>query len=314
VTKPSEPGRKPPRRQWLRPALGAALLIVLLWVMLNGIEQWAVGALITAPNYGATPAPGEPPADAHRIRIEREGATIEAFVFEPTDGMRATAVILHGLGDQKDSFIGTARSFAREGYRAVIIDLRGHGHSGGDYLTYGLLDADDVGAVLDDIDGDALAIGDALGPVVIVGPSYGGAVALRFAAQDPRVRAVATLATFASLRGILPNYARLMAPMLPPPPEWFIDWALDDAAAESGIDYARCDSTDAVHAIRVPILFVHGENDVHIPIENAETLYASCWPEQCHLERVEGQDHISILSDQASWSTVRSFFAEVLAR
>jgi pimeloyl-ACP methyl ester carboxylesterase len=298
----------------LRPALGAALLLVLLWVMLNGIEQWAVGALITAPNHGATPSAGEPPADARLVRIEREGAGIEAFVFEPTDAARATAVILHGLGDQKDSFIGTARSFAREGYRAVIIDLRGHGHSGGDYLSYGLLDADDVGAVLDDVEGTLLAEGDALGPVVIVGPSYGGAVALRFAAQDARVVAVATLSTFASLRGILPNYARLMAPMLPPPPEWFIDWALGDAASEAGIDYGRCDSTEAVHAIRAPILFVHGENDVHIPIENAEALLAACWPEQCHLERRAGRDHISILSDEASWTSVRAFFDEVLAR
>lgn len=310
----SEPGRKPPRRKWVRHALGVALLGVLLWVMLNGLEQWAVGALITAPNHGFIPPPGEPPADAHRVRIEREGASIEAFVFEPRAAPRATAVILHGLGDQKASFLDTARGFARAGYRAVAIDLRGHGHSGGDYLSYGLLDADDVGAVLDEIEGDALAEGAGLGPVVIVGPSYGGAVALRFAARDPRVRAVATLATFASLRGILPNYARLMAPMLPPPPEWFIDWALRDAAAESGIDYAQCDSTEAVRAVRAPILFVHGEDDVHIPIANAEALFASCWPDQCTLERRAGQDHISILSDGASWALVRDFFDEVLAR
>ncbi len=300
-----------PPRGWLRPALGTTLLVVLLWVMLNGLEQWAVGALITAPNHGHTPDPGDPPPDARRVRIEREGASIEAFVFAPEGDARATAVILHGLGDQKASFIDTARTFAREGYRAVIVDLRGHGHSSGDWLSYGLLDADDVGAVLDEIEGDAHAT---LGPVVIVGPSYGGAVALRFAAQDPRVRAVATIATFASLRGILPNYARRMAPMLPSPPEWFIDWALRDARAESGIDYDLCDSREAVRAVRAPILFLHGEADVHIPIENAEALYAVCWPDQCRFERRAGQDHISILSDEASWSMVRAFFDEVLAR
>lgn len=294
-------------RSRLRTVIGIVVLVTLLGAMLKGIEEWAVGALIYAPNVGVDPSPGDPPSEATLVRIEREGATIEAFVFTPV-APRATVVLLHGLRDHKASYESTARRFADEGYRVVLPDLRGHGHSSGDFLTYGLLDADDIAALLDEVERTA-----PLGPVAVVGASYGGAVALRFAGQDPRVRVVVTVATFASLRGILPGYARLLAPMLPPPPEWFIDWTLSDAGERAGVDYALCDSVAAVRAVRAPILFVHGEDDVHIPIENAEQLFAACWPGRCTLERRPGRDHGSILSDGATWERVLAFLGEQLA-
>lgn len=294
-------------RRSLRPWISTLALVLVLAFMLRGLEQWAVDALIAAPNQGFVPPPGEVPGDAYPIRVERLGATIEAFVFEPVVDIRGTAVILHGLRDQKSSYLPTARLFAARGYRAVAVDLRGHGHSGGDYLTYGLLDADDVAAVLDALEGET-----ELGPLALVGASYGGAVALRLAAQDPRVDAVATLETFATLRGILPGYARLILPFLPPPPEWFIDWTLSDAEALAHVDYALSDSLAAVRAIRAPILFVHGEEDQHIPIENGEALLSACWPAshqsgRCRLERRPGLNHLTLLSDGPTWTAVLDF-------
>ena len=307
---PTPKPRSAPR--WLRPLLSTLVLVVLLAAMVRGLEQWALGALIGAPNQGFDPPPGEVPSDAHAIRVERLGATIEAFVFEPAE-VRGTVVLLHGLRDQKSSYVPTARLFAERGYRAVAVDLRGHGHSGGDYLTYGLLDADDVAAVLDALEEEA-----DLGRVALVGASYGGAVALRLAAQDPRVDAVATLETFATLRGILPGYARLIVPFLPPPPDWFIDWTLADAEAVAHVDYDLADSSAAVRAIRVPILFMHGEEDEHIPIENGEALLSACWPAsresgRCRLDRRPGLNHLTLLSDGPAWDAVLDFLDDQLA-
>jgi pimeloyl-ACP methyl ester carboxylesterase len=269
-----------------------------------GVREWAFGQLYEAPNRGRTPGPATPPEGAEALRVERAGATIEAFVFTPP-APRATVVLLHGLRDEKASYIETARGFVAAGHRVVLPDLRGHGHSGGDWLGYGLDDADDVAALLDGIDAP-------LGPVAVVGASYGGAAALRFSAQDPRVRAVAVVATFSDVRAVLPDYLHLLAPLLPAPPEAFVDWVFRTGRERTGYDLDAVDSVLAVRAIRAPILFVHGEDDVNVRIAHSERLLAACWPGRCRLERRPGRDHGSILSDPATWATVRAFLDERL--
>jgi pimeloyl-ACP methyl ester carboxylesterase len=301
----SENATKPtPRSGRLRTVLGLTVLGLILVGAAHGLREWAVGALFGAPNQGRTPGPGVPPDDATLLRIERAGATIEAFVFAP-EAPRGTLVLLHGIRDQKASYLSTARTFRDDGYRTVLVDLRGHGHSGGDWLGYGLDDADDVAALLDAIEGP-------LGPVAVVGPSYGGAVALRFAGQDPRVRAVAVIATFSSVRAILPDYVHLLVPVAPSPPDAFVDWVFETGRERTGYDLDAVDSVLAVRAIRAPILFVHGEDDVNIRIENAERLHEACWPGRCRLERRPGRDHGSILGDGETWTLVRRFLDENL--
>lgn len=295
----------PGKRSRARTVIGVVVLAALLAAMAHGLREWAFGGLFVAPNHGVVPAAGAPPEGARLLRVERDGATIEAFVFTP-DAPAATVVLLHGLRDQKASYVETAESFRDAGHRVVLVDLRGHGHSSGDFLGYGLDDADDVAALLDAID-------EPLGPVAVVGPSYGGAVALRFAAQDPRVRAVAVVATFARLRDILPDYVHLLAPMAPSPPDFFIDWVFATGLERTGYDLNDVDSTTAVRAIRAPILFVHGEDDVNIRVANAERLYEACWPGRCRLERRPGRDHGSILGDPETWDLVRRFLDEQLA-
>ena len=58
---------------------------------------------------------------------------------------------------------------------------------------------------------------------------------------------------------------------------------------------------------------MHGEDDVHIPFPNVEALYGACTTDLCRLERRPGDDHLSLITDEASWSTVRAFFDETLA-
>ncbi len=121
-------------------------------------------------------------------------------VFFPGDGIRLAAdafgepaappvVFLHGGGQSRRSWHGSAERVARAGYYAISVDLRGHGESGwaddGDYA----LDAfgRDVERLLTTLDR----------PTALVGASRGGQAALVGAARHPHLAGMIMLADVA---------------------------------------------------------------------------------------------------------------------
>lgn len=87
-------------------------------------------------------------------------------------------VFLHGGGQTRHAWGGTARELAEQGWYALSLDLRGHGESGwsetGSYR-------------LGDFAGDLRAVLASLGrPATLVGASLGGMTALVVAGEEPR--------------------------------------------------------------------------------------------------------------------------------
>lgn len=98
-----------------------------------------------------------------------------------------TVVLLHGGGQTRHSWGGTATTLAGLGYRSVTVDARGHGESDwatdGDY-TLGAL-ARDVAELLEMLGAD-----DGVAPVHLVGASLGGLTSILLLGEvAPRVAA-----------------------------------------------------------------------------------------------------------------------------
>jgi alpha-beta hydrolase superfamily lysophospholipase len=73
------------------------------------------------------------------------------------------------------------------GFGVAAFDLRGHGRSGGDWITLGRDDVRDLIRVVDRIEARPDVHGNRIG---VIGLSLGAALALSLAAEDPRIRAV----------------------------------------------------------------------------------------------------------------------------
>jgi pimeloyl-ACP methyl ester carboxylesterase len=106
-------------------------------------------------------------------RMNRESEAIE---FEGKDGLRivgesrgdpwhAPVVFLHGGGQTRHSWGGTAKRVAERGWHALTLDARGHGDSkwsdAGDYRLESF--AEDVRLVLERLDGEPTLVGASLG-------------------------------------------------------------------------------------------------------------------------------------------------------
>ncbi|HLG86904.1 MAG TPA: alpha/beta hydrolase [Alphaproteobacteria bacterium] len=101
---------------------------------------------------------------------------MEPISFEGADGVRIAAdiggpaegpvvILLHGGGQTRQSWGGTAEALACRGYRVVSLDARGHGESG--WAPDGLYSMDgfvgDLLAVLDQVPGRPALVGASLG-------------------------------------------------------------------------------------------------------------------------------------------------------
>lgn len=94
------------------------------------------------------------------------------------DFPRRTLVFLHGFGGQAVQWRYQLQKFSREN-RVIALDLRGHGHSDKPASSYSM----------DEIQADLRAALDTLGvnePFILIGHSFGGAIAAEFAFNHPQ--------------------------------------------------------------------------------------------------------------------------------
>ena len=133
-----------------------------------------------------------------------------------------TIVMLHGMVmDNLSSFYFTLANPAALDHEVILYDQRGHGRSERPPSGYSVADSvADLGAILDALDIDR--------PVVLLGNSYGGTVALEFALRHPaRVAGVVLIEAHVAVDGWGDHMAGSLA---------FAAFGLDDDAVRTWLD------------------------------------------------------------------------------
>ncbi|MEZ4223313.1 MAG: alpha/beta fold hydrolase [Polyangiaceae bacterium] len=282
---------------------GAALVAVaLLLAVVHLTFRASVSyALAYAPNGGGLgPGASRPlplPCDATELRVAvgPPAATLSAWVLTPktTQIQRQTVILLHGVRLDKSSMLAHARSFVAAGHRAVVVDLRGHGHSTGTHLTYGTREAQDVSQLI-----DVLSKKHPEARFAVFGYSYGAAVAIRLGQIDPRISAVVSVAAFSSLRSVVTDYEKRYLPTAGRLiPDTWLDQAVGDAAATAAFD-PEDTPLAAVARARTPMLLIHGLADTQVSPEHARKLHAAA-RDHAELVLLPRETHDSVLRDES---------------
>jgi len=131
---------------------------------------------------------------------------------EDTVPHRWTFVIVHGLGEHSGRYQHLAARFTPLGATVYAMDQRGHGRSGGKRGHAPSLDA-----LLDDIDAVVLrARADDGSPVVLIGHSFGGLLAIAYALKhaDHIDRAIFS-APLLKVKQRVPAWKRALSTVLP---------------------------------------------------------------------------------------------------
>jgi len=257
-----------------------------LAVLAGCSQKWLAEAIVTVPNTNRT---GGPPADnagsmlsrgdidaAFRVQGASPDVSLSVWIVDPPGHLdhavhtpRGTILVTHGLRGNKRHMLRLGHFLARRGYRAVLVDLRGHGASSGRWGTFGVMEARDLSRVIDRLESDGLLAGH----VGAIGHSWGGVAALQLAAGDPRVRAVVAVAAFSSMRNIVPPYVKRNAPFADLITDAQIAGAIERAGRIAGFDPDDADSLVAAQTTEARILFVHGEKDGLVPADHSRAMH-----------------------------------------
>ncbi|MHC4982735.1 MAG: alpha/beta hydrolase [Planctomycetota bacterium] len=177
---------------------------------------------------------------------------------------RGTVVLLPPLLTCKSWFLELGKKLSTRGWDVVLIDHRAHGWSAGKYVTWGAKEKHDVKAVM-----DSLIAEDALCEnIFVVGASMGAAVAIQYAAIEPRCKGVLALAPPAGARQI----ARRILLMLS---KKDFEATLKQAAQMADFDPAEADTVAAASKLKCPILLVHGLCDWVVPYQHSQAIYTA---------------------------------------
>jgi pimeloyl-ACP methyl ester carboxylesterase len=224
-------------------------------------------------------------------------ATLSVSIIEPAGGAvpRGTVLVLHGIYARSITMLPQARALSWAGYRAVLVDLRGHGRSTGKYLTFGVREAQDISQVIDALEQQQLIAGD----IGVWGISYGATTAIHLAAFDPRVRAVVAVEPFGMVRPQIRHFGRLVLPEV----ACFLsdskfDRIVDQGAAQAGFDPDGADAVDAIERTTSPILLMHGTDDWIVPSWNSIALQQAA-PESTERIPIIGGGHASLWFDRS---------------
>lgn len=225
---------------------------------------------------------------------------------------RGTIVMLHGFGRNKTDLLLAAMCMADRGYRVIVPDLRGHGNSTVDRVSFGPRESRDVRDLIDFLQKK----GAVAGPVGILGVSMGGAVALDCAAADDRIKTVVAIEPMQPIAEVLRQIADT------PSIQWIFfgsdritPWLLKQLSAGKMLEpvVARAgeltgqpilafDPRKSVAATNKPILLIHGTKDQVVPLAFTSSLLSAA-PNKRSKLLTYPSGHIELPLQLETWRT-----------
>jgi len=202
-----------------------------------------------------------------------DGAVLHGWLFIPGNASGDCVIALHGISDTRNGVMGLARFLVENHYMVLVPGHRGHGESGGELVTYGLREADDVQRWV-----SWLIASQRPGHIFGIGESLGASVLLQSLAHEHRFSAIVAECPFANLQRVAVDR---VAQRIPLPagvghvlafPIVYSSFLF--ARLKYHLDFRAASPEQAVDAITTPVLLIHGLDDTNIYPSHSRTLAA----------------------------------------
>lgn len=180
-------------------------------------------------------------------------------------------ILIHGYRSIPiRDFCGGLQLALQMGHNVLLIDQRAHGESEGKCLTFGILERKDCKCWAEYIQ---KRCGEDV-PIILVGISMGASTVLMAADSDLPENVVGIIADsgYTSPREIIRKVIRGRKMNVT------MTWPLVAAAAKlyGGFDLQKCSAKEVMKNCKIPVLFIHGEDDHFVPCRMTRENYLAC--------------------------------------
>ncbi|MBK1811120.1 alpha/beta hydrolase [Clostridium sp. YIM B02505] len=214
-----------------------------------------------------------------------DGLKLVGYYIKAKNKTNKTAVLAHGYGGRGKSMGDFAKIYYDMGYNVLMPDNRGHGVSEGNYIGFGWVDRLDY---LKWIDFILEEVGENT-QIVLHGVSMGGATVMMVSGEDlpKQVMAIVEDCGYTSVEDELAYQLKRMYDL----PEFPIIQSTSLLTQiKAGYNFSEASALRQVEKNKVPMLFIHGENDVFVPTSMVYRLYDACRSDKDILV-VKGAEH-----------------------
>ena len=224
--------------------------------------------------------------------------------FYPCGDSLKTVICFHGYTSEGANDYSTlAKFYLDNGYNLLIVDERAHGKSEGKYIGFGCLDRHDAKRWIEYV---VKRLGEDCS-IVLHGDSMGASTVLMTAGLElpVQVKAAVSDCAFTSAWEV---FSAVLKNMYHLPPFPIMQIANRMVKKRAGYELDECNAKRELKKAKIPILFIHGDNDTFVPCSMVYELYDAC-PTEKKLVIMEGAGHVeSCYKDPGIYEeAVRSF-------
>lgn len=237
---------------------------------------------------------GEPSLPAVTAKVVSFDGTEIHYDFYEASSPRVVVVVPGFWRDRRHpSMVRLARFISALGLRVAVIDVRGHGESGGTY-GFNLHEHHDVAAVMRDL----LARSATISTFTMLGFSYGGAIAISTAARHQfPVSSILLISAVADFERIAPRinpftiHRHIAFGQALKRPRFVLNARRSE----------KLRAVDDVCALHLPLCLIHVKNDWLIGHEHSLAIFeAANEPKELHILDIEGNYHADRIFSVAS--------------
>jgi alpha-beta hydrolase superfamily lysophospholipase len=227
------------------------------------------------------------------------GIKLESWYMK-ADSAKGTVILFHGLNSNKGNVLNEAYSFISFGYNTLLVDLRGHGNSGGIVNTIGNKESEEVKLAFDYVSGTGEK------NIVIWGMSLGAVIIARAIWQyDLKPQKIILEMPFDRLQ----DHIRARARISGFPGEPFGFFVTFWTGLEQGYWGYGHRTERYVGKINCPVLLQWGNNDEYVLKKETERIFTAITSSKKQLEVYNGAGHWPLVSaNELKWrKTVNEF-------
>lgn len=205
--------------------------------------------------------------------IPAAGGALLHALFVRTTRSSDCAVLLHGVSDTRRGALGLGQMMLENGYSALMPDSRAHGESGGNAVTFGLLERQDVLGWVHWLKQQGCR------NVYGLGESMGASILIQAAAEAPAFSAIVAECPYSSFTAIAEDRVQQRLPL----PGWItmpiakalVPGAILYLRARYGFDLRNVSPEDSARRLKTPLLLIHGLDDTNLLPRHSERILAA---------------------------------------